>query len=128
VIDRILEGKAERARFLKQLQDEAPAWLQARWAASRRRGTDKLTMRQIDVVAAARRKRVKKLIVSCLMIRVVLDTNVIVSALLVPTGQEASVSLLGPAGSGWQPQQPSRPPPACLPPTLGRSPSPPPSS
>jgi AbrB family looped-hinge helix DNA binding protein len=61
VIDRIPEGKAERARFLKQLQNEAPAWLKERWAASKKRGTDKLTMREINVeVTAARRQRVKK--------------------------------------------------------------------
>jgi AbrB family looped-hinge helix DNA binding protein len=61
VIDRIPEEKAERARFLKQLQDEAPAWLKERWAASKRRGTDKLTMRQINAeVNAARRERVRK--------------------------------------------------------------------
>jgi len=47
-IDRIPEGKAERARFLKQLQNEAPAWLKERWAASKKRGTGKLTMREIN--------------------------------------------------------------------------------
>ena len=61
VIDRIPEGKVERARFLKKLQEEAPAWLKAQWTASKRRGTDKLTMREIDAeIAATRRERVKK--------------------------------------------------------------------
>jgi AbrB family looped-hinge helix DNA binding protein len=61
VIDRIPVGKSERARFLKKLQDEAPTWLKEQWAASKRRGTDKLTMRQInEEVAAARRERAKK--------------------------------------------------------------------
>src|ERR1035438_6389429 len=55
VIDRDLPtGKAERARFLKQLRDKAPAWLKETWAASKRHGTDKLTMRQIDAEIAAR--------------------------------------------------------------------------
>src|SRR5713101_2105530 len=48
VIDRIPAGKAERARFFQQLRDEAPAWLKETWAASKRRGTDKLTTRQIN--------------------------------------------------------------------------------
>lgn len=61
VIDRIPAGKAERERFFKKLSEEAPAWLKEIGAASRRRGTDKLTMRQIDVeVAAVRRQRAGK--------------------------------------------------------------------
>jgi AbrB family looped-hinge helix DNA binding protein len=61
VIDRIPAGKTERAQFLKQLRDQAPAWLKETWAASKRRGTDKLTMRQIDAeVAAVRRARSSK--------------------------------------------------------------------
>jgi hypothetical protein len=55
-------GKAERERFLKQLRDEAPAWLKETWASSKRRGTDKLTMREIDAeIAAVRRERAKKI-------------------------------------------------------------------
>jgi AbrB family looped-hinge helix DNA binding protein len=58
VIDRIPAGKTERERFFKKLSDEAPAWLKEIGAASKRRGTDKLTMRQIDAeVAAVRRQR-----------------------------------------------------------------------
>lgn len=58
VIDRIPAGRAERERFFKKLREEAPAWLKETWAASERRGTDKLTMRQIDAeIAAARRGR-----------------------------------------------------------------------
>ena len=34
LIDRVPAGKAGRARFLKQLRDEAPAWLKETWAAS----------------------------------------------------------------------------------------------
>ncbi len=60
-IDRIPAGKAERAFFFKQLRDEAPGWLKESWAASKRQGTDKLTMRQINAeIAAVRRKRAKK--------------------------------------------------------------------
>jgi AbrB family looped-hinge helix DNA binding protein len=61
VIDRIPESKAERERFFKKLQDEAPAWLKESWAASKRRGTDKLTMREInEEVSASRRANGKK--------------------------------------------------------------------
>ena len=61
VIDRIPAGKAERARFFKQLRDEAPAWLKETWAASKRRGTDKLTMREINAeISAVRRRPIKK--------------------------------------------------------------------
>jgi AbrB family looped-hinge helix DNA binding protein len=59
VIDRVIPaGRSERARFFKQLMDEAPEWLKAIQEASTRRGTDKLTMRQIDAeIAAVRRAR-----------------------------------------------------------------------
>jgi AbrB family looped-hinge helix DNA binding protein len=61
VIDRIPKGKASREQFLKQLRTEAPAWLKESWASSKRRGTDKLTMAEINAeVAAVRRKRTKK--------------------------------------------------------------------
>ncbi|SRR5258708_39584479 len=60
-IEQIPKGKAERERFLKQLRAEAPAWLKETWAASKRRGTDKLTMREIDSeIAAVRLERTKK--------------------------------------------------------------------
>lgn len=60
VIDRIAAGKAERERFFKKLREDAPAWLKETWAASKRRGTDKLTMREINAeIAAVRRSRKK---------------------------------------------------------------------
>lgn len=60
VIDRIPAGKAERERFLKKLREQAPAWLKETWVDSKRQGTDKLTMRQIDAeIAATRRRRAK---------------------------------------------------------------------
>src|SRR6202140_935355 len=62
VIDRIPAGKAERERFFKKLREDAPAWLKETWAASKRRGTDKLSMREINAeVAAVRRGRAKKI-------------------------------------------------------------------
>jgi AbrB family looped-hinge helix DNA binding protein len=62
VIDRIPTGKAERERFFKKLREDAPAWLKETWAASKRRGTDKLTMREINAeIAAVRRARTKKI-------------------------------------------------------------------
>ena len=61
VLDRIPSGKAKKRQFLRQLRQEAPAWLQEIWAASQRRGTDKMTLRQIDAeIAAARRARSRK--------------------------------------------------------------------
>ena len=61
VVDRIPAGKAERALFFKRLRDEAPLWLTESWAASKRRGTDKITMREIDAeIAAVRCERSKK--------------------------------------------------------------------
>ena len=62
VIGRIPAGKAERDRFFKKLREDAPAWLKETWAASKRRGTDKLTMREINAeIVAARRARAKKI-------------------------------------------------------------------
>ena len=60
VIDRIPASKAERARFFKKLRDEAPAWLKEMWATSKRNGTDKITMREIDAEVAAVRRTLKK--------------------------------------------------------------------
>lgn len=62
IVDRIPAGRAARERFFKQLRAEAPAALKAAWTASKRHGTDKLTMRQIDAeVAAVRRSQVRKI-------------------------------------------------------------------
>jgi len=59
--DRLPANKTEREGFLKQLHEDAPEWLKQTWTASRRNGTDKLAMRQIDAeVAAVRRRRAKK--------------------------------------------------------------------
>lgn len=61
VLDRIPTGKTEQQRFFKQLRAEAPEWLKDVWAASKRRGTDKLTMRQINnIVAEVRQEQPKK--------------------------------------------------------------------
>jgi AbrB family looped-hinge helix DNA binding protein len=60
IVDRIPAGKMERERFLKQLREQAPAWLKETWAASSRHGTDKLTARQINAeISAVRRRRAK---------------------------------------------------------------------
>jgi len=53
--------KGGRARFFKQLRAEAPEWLKERWKESKRAGTDKLTMRQINAeIAAVRRELAEK--------------------------------------------------------------------
>lgn len=62
VVRRIPARKAARERFLKQLRGDAPPWLKQMWAASKRNGTDKLTMRQINAeVSAVRRERAKRI-------------------------------------------------------------------
>ena len=61
VVDRIPSGKAAREQFFKRLRDEAPAWMKDTWTASKRRGTDKLTMGEINSeIAAVRQRRAKK--------------------------------------------------------------------
>jgi AbrB family looped-hinge helix DNA binding protein len=63
IVDRIPKGKAARERFFRQLQAEAPDWLREMWAASKRRGTDQLPMREINAeIAVVRRRRRKKTI------------------------------------------------------------------
>ena len=56
VLDRIPAKRAQRQQFFQQLREEAPAWLQDIWTSSRRRGTDKLTMRQINRIIEKARK------------------------------------------------------------------------
>jgi len=60
VIDRIPAGKAAREKFFKQLREQAPAWLRETWAASQKRGTDKLTSVEIDAEISAVRRRTRK--------------------------------------------------------------------
>jgi AbrB family looped-hinge helix DNA binding protein len=61
VVNRVPVTTAERERFLKQLRGDAPTWLKEMWAASKRSGTDKLTMRQINAeISAVRRERAKR--------------------------------------------------------------------
>jgi AbrB family looped-hinge helix DNA binding protein len=61
VVSRIPTSKAERERFPKELRRDAPTWLKEMWAASKRNGTDKLTMRQINAeISAVRRKSARK--------------------------------------------------------------------
>src|SRR5438105_1714584 len=48
LISRVPKTSAERRQFFKQLRQQAPEWLKETWTASKRRGTDKLTMRQIN--------------------------------------------------------------------------------
>jgi AbrB family looped-hinge helix DNA binding protein len=58
LIDRIPTNKADRERFFKQLSEDAPDWLKGIWAASKRAGLDKMTMREINAeIAATRREK-----------------------------------------------------------------------
>jgi hypothetical protein len=44
-----------------QLRDKAPTWLKKLWATSKKNGTDKLTMRQINTeISIVRRRRARK--------------------------------------------------------------------
>jgi bifunctional DNA-binding transcriptional regulator/antitoxin component of YhaV-PrlF toxin-antitoxin module len=61
VLDRIPAGRVQLQQFIKQTREDAPEWLKQIWAASQRRGADKLTMRQINAeIAAVRRERSRK--------------------------------------------------------------------
>jgi AbrB family looped-hinge helix DNA binding protein len=56
VLDRIPANKAQQ--FFQQFREEAPEWLKASWEDAKRKGVDKLSMRQIDAeIAASRRER-----------------------------------------------------------------------
>jgi AbrB family looped-hinge helix DNA binding protein len=51
-------NKVDQARYFKHLRAAAPEWLKELWAASKRAGLDKMTIREIDAeIAAARRSR-----------------------------------------------------------------------
>lgn len=56
VIDRIPKSAAARGQFFKQLREQAPEWLREIWAESKRKGLDKLTMREIDAIIAEARQ------------------------------------------------------------------------
>lgn len=62
----IVDRRGEPKAIIMSLKDyidtiaPAPEWLKEIWAESRRKGTDKLTMRQIDVEIAAYRKEQRK--------------------------------------------------------------------
>ncbi|SRR5260370_12739496 len=61
VVDRIPRGKAAREQFFKRLREEAPTWLKETWKASKRRGTDRLSMGEINSeTTAVRQRRAKK--------------------------------------------------------------------
>jgi hypothetical protein len=66
----------------------APEWLQASWESAKRAGVYQLSMDEIDaeIVAYRRERRTRGA-----MIRVVLDTNILASALLTPQGLPAQV-------------------------------------
>jgi bifunctional DNA-binding transcriptional regulator/antitoxin component of YhaV-PrlF toxin-antitoxin module len=51
-IGRAPSAKQQRAEFLRRLRAEAPASLKAMWAEAQRKGTDKMTMREIDAIIA----------------------------------------------------------------------------
>ena len=53
------KSKQQRAGFLQELRDNAPDWLKDAWAESKRKGTDKLTMREINAEIAATRREVR---------------------------------------------------------------------
>jgi hypothetical protein len=59
--DAKLPSRQQRAKVLSRLRAEAPASLKAMWADSRRHGTGKTTMREIDaLIAEVRAERTPK--------------------------------------------------------------------
>jgi prevent-host-death family protein len=62
----VIDRRGEPQAVIMSLEDyvEAiappPAWLKRLWAASERRGTDRLSMRQINAEIAAARREVRK--------------------------------------------------------------------
>lgn len=55
-IEKIPSDRPARERFFKELRASAPEWLKETWAASKKAGLDKMTMREIDAEIAAVRK------------------------------------------------------------------------
>ena len=51
-IGRAPSAKQQRAEFLSRLRADAPASLKAMWAHAKRKGTDKVSMREIDAIVA----------------------------------------------------------------------------
>lgn len=49
-------SKGQREEFLRKLRDSAPEALKRMWEESRRNGTDKITMREINAEVAAHRR------------------------------------------------------------------------
>ena len=86
--------KQQRDEFLQGLRGSAPESLKKIWAESVRKGMDKITLRQINTEISAHRKENAKAGSHNLtrpMIRVVIDTNVVISAALKPKGIEAAL-------------------------------------
>src|ERR1700746_1110646 len=64
-----------------------PDWLEKAWRGSKRRGLDKVTSADIDVeIAAYRREKKSAHRPEGEVIRAVVDTNVFISALILPMG------------------------------------------
>ena len=72
-----------------------PDWLEKSWESAKRSRLDKLSMEEIDAeIAASRRGRRGRKPSTREMIRVVIDTNILVSALLQPESLPAAVLTL----------------------------------
>ena len=72
----------------------APDWLQAAWKESKENGLDTMTMEEIDAeIAEYRREKKLGIDYRGAMIRVVVDTNILISSLLSPEGNEAEIIL-----------------------------------
>ena len=72
-----------------------PEWLQTSWKSAQEQGLDQLSVEEIDAEIAAARKLGA-------MIRVVLDTNILISALLQPQGLPARTFVMVLAGTTAQ--------------------------
>ena len=95
-------GMSEEQYALQVLeQDLAPGWLRQSWASAKESGAHELSAEEIDAEIAAARKarRERQTTPSGRMTRIVLDTNIVVSALLQPLGPPPQIFLLALGGS-----------------------------
>ena len=95
----VVDRRGEPAVVIMSVQDfirtvaPPPDWLQKAWAGAKRRGLDTLTLDDINAEIDGRAMTRSSLRARGQVIRAVIDTNVLVSGLLSPAGNEALIVL-----------------------------------
>ena len=96
----IVDRRGEPTVVIMSIQDfirtaaPPPDWLHKAWAGAKHRGLEALTQRDLDTeIAAYRREKGSHQRQWSQVIRAVIDTNVLVSGLLRPSGNEALILL-----------------------------------